>query len=159
MPKELVLIRHAHAGPHGTGPSDMDRALSAIGHAEAKAAGEWLKANAQTPDLVLCSPARRTRDTLQEVMAQTGPLPVREEAAIYEAGVGTLIGLIENARDVHALWLVGHNPALEQLVAFLSEGRSGEARGMPPGGTVVLRLPDDVAIEPGIAEVLAFWWP
>lgn len=159
MPKELVLIRHAHAEPHGPGQSDMDRELSAIGRKEATEAGVWLKAHAQPPDLVLCSPARRTGETLEEVMKATGALPVREEAAIYEAGVGTLIGLIESARDAHTLWLVGHNPALEQLAAFLSEGRSGEARGMPPAGTVVLRLPDDAAIEPGVAEVLAFWWP
>ncbi|PNS08818.1 SixA phosphatase family protein [Solilutibacter silvestris] len=159
MPKELVLIRHAHAEPPGPGQSDLERALSAIGHEEATKAGVWLKAHAQPPDRVLCSPAKRTRETLDDIMLATGPLPVQEEAAIYEAGVGTLIGLIEGARDAHALWLVGHNPALEQLSAFLSEGRSGEARGLPPGGTVILRLPDDVAIEPGVAEVLAFWWP
>lgn len=159
MPKELVLIRHAHAEPHGPGQADMDRELSTIGRQEATEAGVWLKAHAQPPDLVLCSPARRTRETLGEIMKSTGTLPVHDEATIYEAGIGTLIGLIENARDAHALWLVGHNPALEQLVAFLSEGRSGEARGMPPASTVVLRLPDDAAIEPGVAEVLAFWWP
>lgn len=159
MPKELVLIRHAHAEPHEAGQSDMDRVLSAIGRKEATEAGVWLKGHAQLPDLVLCSPAQRCRETLQEIMKATGDLPVREEATIYEAGVGTLIGLIEGARDAHTLWLVGHNPALEQLAAFLSEGRSGEARGMPPGSTVVLRLPDDAAIEPGVAEVLAFWWP
>lgn len=159
MPKELVLIRHAHAEPHGPGQSDMDRELSEIGRKEAMDAGAWLKAHAQPPDQVLCSPAQRTRETLQEIMKATGALQVREDAAIYEAGVSTLVGLIENAGDAHSLWLVGHNPALEQLAAFLSEGRSGEARGMPPGGTVVLRLPDDAVIEPGVAEVLAFWWP
>lgn len=159
MPRELVLIRHAHAEPHGPGQPDGDRELSEIGRKEAAEAGAWLKSHAHPPDLVLCSPARRTRDTLQEVMKATGELSVREEAAIYEAGIGTLIGLIENARDSQSVWLVGHNPALEQLAAFLSEGRSGEARGMPPAGTVILRLPDDVAIEPGVAEVLAFWWP
>lgn len=159
MPKELVLIRHAHAEPPAPGQSDMDRVLSAIGHEEATAAGAWLKGHAQMPDRVLCSPAQRTRETLHDVMAATGPLQVQEEAAIYEAGVGTLIGLIESARDAHVLWLVGHNPALEQLAAFLSEGRSGEARGLPPGGTVVLHLPDDAAYEPGVAEIMAFWWP
>lgn len=159
MPKELVLIRHAHAEPHGPGQSDMDRELSAIGHKEAAEAGAWLKVHAQPPDLVLCSPARRTRETLQDVMKATGVFPQREDAAIYEAGIGTLIELIDSTRDARVVWMVGHNPGLEQLAAFLSEGRSGEARGMPPAGTVVLRLPDDAAIEPGVAEVQAFWWP
>jgi hypothetical protein len=30
---------------------------------------------------------------------------------------------------------------------------------MPPGGIAVLQLPADAALEPGVAELAAFWWP
>jgi len=55
--------------------------------------------------------------------------------------------------------LVGHNPGLEQLAALLSSGQSGDFRGMPAGGIAVLKLPVDADLEPGIAELAAFWWP
>ena len=61
--------------------------------------------------------------------------------------------------DAERLLLVGHNPGLEQLAALMHSGQSGDHRGMPPGGIVVLTLPVDATIEPGIATLSAFWWP
>src|SRR3546814_9831656 len=60
--RELILLRHAHAEPPATGQSDLDRPLSAEGNAEAEAAGRWLQEQRLAPDLVLCSPSRRTRE-------------------------------------------------------------------------------------------------
>ena len=54
---------------------------------------------------------------------------------------------------------MGHNPGLEQLVALLNSGQSGDYRGMPPGGVAVLDMPADASIEPGAATLTAFWWP
>ena len=62
-------------------------------------------------------------------------------------------------RGGERLLLVGHNPGLEHLAALMHSGQSGDYRGMPPGGIVVLTLPADAAIEPGIATLSAFWWP
>ena len=70
--RELILLRHAHAEPASTGQADLDRPLSAVGLAEAEAAGKWLKDNNLQPDCVLCSPARRTRETLEAVVGVTG---------------------------------------------------------------------------------------
>ena len=55
--------------------------------------------------------------------------------------------------------MVGHNPGFEQLAALMYSGVTSEYRGMPPGGVVVLTLPVDAAIEPGVAQLSAFWWP
>jgi phosphohistidine phosphatase SixA len=55
--------------------------------------------------------------------------------------------------------LVGHNPGLEQLVALLSSGQSGDFRGMPAAGLVVLHIPAGAEFEPGIASMEHFWWP
>src|SRR5690606_29911434 len=79
--------------------------------------------------------------------------------AIYEATPGTLIGLLEEQRDVERLMLVGHNPGLERLVALLGSGRSDDYRGMPPAAVAVLTLPQGRAMEPGIGRLDAFWWP
>ncbi|ADV25942.1 putative phosphohistidine phosphatase, SixA [Pseudoxanthomonas suwonensis 11-1] len=157
--RELILLRHAHAEPGAPGQADIDRPLSAHGLAEAEAAGRWLAGKGLLPDRVLCSPARRNRETLEAVLGITGYAEQRLEESIYEATPGTLIGLLEDHREVDRLMVVGHNPGLERLVALLDQGRSDDYRGMPPAAVAVLSLPAGESLEPGVARLTAFWWP
>jgi len=157
--RDLILLRHAHAESPAAGQSDLDRPLSAEGAAEAEAAGQWLAGQRLVPDLVLCSPARRTRETLEAVLGQIGYVDQRLEDDIYEASPGALAALVDRHREVERLMVVGHNPGLERLVALLHSGQSGDYRGMPPAAIAVLALPRDGEIEPGIASLSAFWWP
>ncbi|WP_127563242.1 SixA phosphatase family protein [Stenotrophomonas indicatrix] len=157
--RELILLRHAHAEPATTGQADLDRPLSPVGLAEAEAAGKWLKENNLLPDCVLCSPSRRTRETLESVMAAIGYVEKRLEDRIYEATPGTLAALVDERRDLDRVLIVGHNPGLEQLVALMTDGTSSDYRGMPPGGVAVLGFAREATIEPGVASLNAFWWP
>lgn len=157
--RELILLRHAHAEPAVSGQADLDRPLSPVGLAEAEAAGKWLKENNLLPDCVLCSPSRRTRETLEAVMTAIGYVEKRLEDRIYEATPGTLAALVDERRDLDRVLIVGHNPGLEQLVALMTDGTSSDYRGMPPGGVAVLGFPRDASIEPGVASLNAFWWP
>src|SRR5690606_3237306 len=110
--RQLILLRHAHAESVAPGRTDLDRPLSAAGRAEAEAAGCWLQERGLMPDLALCSPARRTRETLEAVLAQVGDVDLRLDEEIYEASPGALAGLVDRHRDVGRLLLVGHNPGL-----------------------------------------------
>lgn len=157
--RTLILLRHAHAEPVGDGQSDLDRALSAEGLAEAEAAGRWLAEQGLSADRVLCSPARRTRETLEAVLGGIGFVEQRLVDGIYEATAGALAELVDQHHDVERLMLVGHNPGLERLAALMHSGQSGDYRGMPPGSVVVLDFPADAAVEPGVASLSAFWWP
>lgn len=157
--RELILLRHAHAEPAVSGQADLDRPLSPVGLAEAEAAGKWLKENNLLPDCVLCSPSRRTRETLEAVMTAIGYVEKRLEDRIYEATPGTLAALVDERRDLDRVLIVGHNPGLEQLVALMTDGTSSDYRGMPPGGVAVLGFPREASIEPGVVSLNAFWWP
>ena len=157
--RELILLRHAHAEPAAPGQADLDRALSPEGLAEADAAGRWLAEHGLVPDCVLCSPSRRTRETLEAVLAVLGYVDQRLEDRVYDATPGTLAELADSHRDVGRLLIVGHNPGIERLAALMHSGQSGDYRGMPPGGIAVLSLPAQAAIEPGVAQLTAFWWP
>ena len=157
--RELILLRHAHSEPAVSGQADLDRPLSPVGLAEAEAAGKWLKENNLLPDCVLCSPSRRTRETLEAVMTAIGYVEKRLEDRIYEATPGTLAALVDERRDLDRVLIVGHNPGLEQLVALMTDGTSSDYRGMPPGGVAVLGFPREASIEPGVASLNAFWWP
>ena len=157
--RDLILLRHAHAEPASAEQADIDRALSAEGLAEAEAAGRWLEGQGLVPDRVLCSPARRTRETLEAVLRGIGYVEQRLVDGVYEATPGTLAALVDEHADVERLMIVGHNPGLERLVALMHSGQSGDYRGMPPGSVAVLDFPANVVIEPGVARLASFWWP
>jgi phosphohistidine phosphatase len=157
--RELILLRHAHAESATAGQDDIDRPLSLQGQAEAEAAGRWLREHGHVPDRVVCSTARRARQTTEQAMAALGFVETREDERIYDATPGRLIQVADDHKDSGRVLLVGHNPGLEQLVALLTSGQSGDFRGMPAGGIAVLSMPADAALEPGIARLAAFWWP
>ena len=146
--RELILLRHAHAEPASNGQADLDRALSAEGLAEAEAAGRWLAENKLVPDCILCSPSRRTRETLELAL----PRPPRQlvvvvDRSLYLADPDTLLARIAAVRDATArLLVVGHAPGLGELALWLAgDGREGALARMqakfPTGALAVLRLP------------------
>ncbi|HZX81487.1 MAG TPA: histidine phosphatase family protein [Lysobacter sp.] len=157
--RELILLRHAHAEAPQSGQPDVERPLSIEGQAATEVVGRWLVDNDLKPDCVICSPAARARETAEGVMRVTGYIDTCTEDGIYEATPGTLIEIADRYRDIGRVMLVGHNPGLEQLAALMESGQSGDYRGMPPAGVVVLRLPKGAALEPGVAAIVQFWWP
>lgn len=154
MKREVILLRHAHAESGRPGANDAERPLSARGIDEAVAAGRWLREKRVLPARVLCSPAVRTRQTLEHALGDAGAI---DEPRIYEASAGDLIALIDDHADAQRLLLVGHNPGFETLVALLATGQSGDFRGVPPGGIAWFEL--DGAAEPGAGRLEAFWSP
>ena len=155
---EWLRLRHAPAEPQAARGGDAGRPLSLRGEAEADAAAAWLATHG-LPDRVICSPARRARDTAQRVLAAAGYVDTREDPRIYEATPGTLIDVIADHRDCARLMVVGHNPGFEGVTALLATGQSGDHRGMPPAGIAVLALPREGALEPGCARLITFWSP
>ena len=71
--RQLLLLRHAKA-VIGEGMDDFDRPLAPRGEQAAQAMGRYMAANGLVPDLVLCSPARRTTQTW-EMHFQEGTCP------------------------------------------------------------------------------------
>jgi phosphohistidine phosphatase len=129
--RTLILLRHAKAA-NPAQVADRDRPLTARGHADAAAAGAWLRARGLNPALVLCSPSRRTRETWHGVQVALGEeadtTGVDYEPALYESGARTILGLIqETGSDVDVLMLVGHNPTVSVLSAMLDPGPDTDA--------------------------------
>ena len=62
--KRLLLLRHAKSSWHDPALTDFERPLNRRGRAAARAIGDYLVRNDLLPDLVLCSAAQRTRETL-----------------------------------------------------------------------------------------------
>jgi phosphohistidine phosphatase len=119
--KRLLLLRHAKAQREGSG-GDAARPLADIGRADAALLGRFLAERRLVPDFVLCSPAQRTRETLEIVADALGAAPPAEfPDALYLAGPDTLLRLIRHSRDaVETLMAIGHNPGIEECAHALT---------------------------------------
>jgi phosphohistidine phosphatase len=117
----LIVMRHGKAGELPGGP-DFERALTPRGRSDAAAAGVWLRGRGYQPGAVLCSAARRARQTWQYVSgALDGEPEVETQERLYRADAGELLKIIgETAGSVTTLMYVGHNPAAAELVANLT---------------------------------------
>jgi phosphohistidine phosphatase len=115
-----VILRHAKAA-NPEGVADIDRPLSARGQADAAAAGRWLAAQPYSPDLVLCSPSRRTRGTWHGVALGLHRAPdVEYLDKIYNGAAEELLQAVtEVGPEADTVLLVGHNPGVSQLSALL----------------------------------------
>ena len=116
----ITLIRHGKAEMPRIGGNDFDRGLIQRGMQNAEAVGQFMQAHRMLPDLVLVSPAARTRQT-HELMAANWPNPpsVIYEDKLYEVSADSLLRLIfEHGRDVETLAVVGHNPSLVVLLTY-----------------------------------------
>lgn len=116
MSKRLLVLRHAKAEV-GLGLADHERPLADRGRRDSAAMGDFLRARGLEPDLVLCSTALRTRQTLEGLGLSA---PVRFERSIYTADGRDLLDLVRlagaEAEDAGTILLVGHNPAVHELV-------------------------------------------
>jgi phosphohistidine phosphatase len=163
--KTLYLLRHAKSSWKDSGLEDFDRPLSKRGRAAAKAMGQYLARNRIAPAQVLCSPAKRTRETLERLQDGIGPaVPVRFEKVVYMADAPALLRRLRRLNDTLAsAMLVGHNPGLEQLaLALASEGENDPRRQLaakfPTGSLAVVETDVErwADLEPGCGRITAF---
>jgi phosphohistidine phosphatase len=126
--RRLVLLRHAKsAWPDGV--PDRDRPLAPRGRRDAPAAGRWLRKAGFVPDLVLCSTARRARETWRLAEEQVGAHPQTSfEQQVYAASSTQVLDLArQTPADVGTLLIVGHDPAMRELTLELANAEPGGA--------------------------------
>ncbi len=128
-----MLLRHAKSDWPDV--PDEDRPLAKRGRRDAPAIGRWLRDRGYVPDAVVCSVARRTRQTWDLVAPELGGSPsVTFEPRAYAASAMTLLYLARElpGRSRTAL-LIGHNPAISELAAELAEPPAAKGSPRSPG--------------------------
>ena len=127
-------MRHAHAEWPGYSGEDFDRPLTPRGLADAAAAARAMRAAGHVPDLLLASPARRTRQTAEVVVA-TMELPssvLRFVDSLYNGTASTLARELQRASSAGLVLLVAHNPGISALAQKLAEDPARPP--LPPAG-------------------------
>jgi phosphohistidine phosphatase len=124
--RQLLLLRHAKSAWPDV--ADHERPLARRGRRDAPVAGRWLRAAGRVPDRVVCSTARRARDTWQLAAAELDASPVVSfDQRVYGATGGELLDLArETPPRAHTLLIVGHDPAMQELTLALASARAGE---------------------------------
>ena len=139
MARQLWLLRHAEAEPHGARP-DAERRLTVRGEAQSRAAGAALACLEVRFDAVLFSPKVRARQTA-ELAAEGWSEEQRALLSVYEPLAGGFDA--DQARQAAAsvgpegrVLLVGHEPDMSSALA----GLTGARVDLKKGGLAVVRL-------------------
>ena len=167
--KTILLLRHAKSAWGDSGLSDHERPLNRRGERAAKAIADHIAQHGPRPDLILCSTATRTRQTLAPLIQRLGPPapPISLEKGLYLASEDDLLARLRAVpEDARTVLLIAHNDGIGQLAAVLAgRGRADALAAVgekyPTGTLAVLRVPagpwPDLA--PGAAELIAFVRP
>jgi phosphohistidine phosphatase len=145
--RRLVLLRHAKSSWDDASLPDEQRPLAPRGREAVGRIRRHLEATDPQIDLVLCSPARRTRETWDGIRAGLRSAPtVRFVAEVYEATAEQLLDVLHQVdRTNSGVLLIGHNPGMEELAGRLTGGGKPKAlarleRGFKTGGLATLSL-------------------
>lgn len=167
--KTVLLLRHAKSAWDDAGLADHERPLSRRGERAAEAMADHIAKKSPRPDLILCSTATRTRQTLAPLVhLLTAPAPpILLEKGLYLASEATLLARLQDAPDeAGTVLLIGHNDGIWRLAEVLAgRGRAGPLTALrdkfPTGALAALEAPikhwSDLAA--GSAELLAYVRP
>jgi phosphohistidine phosphatase len=144
--KQLYLLRHAKSSWDDPSLADHERPLAPRGRRAAKSVGAHLHATGIAPALVLCSPSRRTKETLERLAVEA---EVQFEPALYAADEHALLGVLHGVpAGVQSVLVIGHNPGLQRLAVTLVGSGDEEQiakliEKMPTGALASFALPID----------------
>jgi phosphohistidine phosphatase len=151
--RRLIVMRHAKSAWPDV--ADFDRPLAPRGLRDAPEAGRRLRAAGWVPDHVVCSPARRTRETWRLVSRELSgaagepgaDLPVSYDERVYDASMTALLYVVcETPAATRTLMLLGHNPGMHELALTLAGEAVGDAfdrtrQAFPTSAIALLTIP------------------
>ncbi len=118
-PKRLYLLRHAMAMSEYS-DGDKGRKLAPKGKEDAVALGKMMKKQGYIPQVILCSPATRTKETLQAVNDSLNVDNITKSEILYTGSTGDYLYEIQKLDDKYdSALIVAHNPSIYELVILL----------------------------------------
>jgi phosphohistidine phosphatase len=139
----LILLRHGKAEADAPSGQDFDRALTSRGRSDAALVARQLAETGAAPDLVLVSPAARAKETWEAAASFFPNAEVEWAPVLYNIDPQGLLDLAGD-QTARAVMIVGHNPGLGELAAFMArEAGAGEIPGFPTGAAAVIDFAAD----------------
>jgi phosphohistidine phosphatase len=159
--KTLLVLRHAKSSWTDPALDDRERPLNARGQRDAPRMGALMREQRLAPDLVITSDAMRARDTAEAVAAAARYAgEILADGRLYNASLDGILEVLRTVPkpDTGTVMIVGHNPALEELVVRLT----GEPRDLPTAALaqIVLSIDEWRDLEASTrGTLMGFWEP
>ncbi len=121
--KKLFLLRHAQALPTEVGATDKERRLSPKGAGDAQALGSAMLHRHYIPDIIYCSAATRTRQTMENLLEGMGGPEIETHLldTLYDAGRAEVLNLVQETDNRNGnILVIGHNPTIYELSVTLA---------------------------------------
>jgi phosphohistidine phosphatase len=153
---ELYLVRHAIAGTADPAkwPDDRDRPLTAKGEERFRTAARGLRKLVSGVDGVLSSRFVRAWQTA-EILERQARWPAPQQCEALEGGrdPAEILQALQPYSSARAVALVGHEPGLHELAAYLLSADTGHVQlEMKKGGIAHLAI--DEGLRPGTARLV-----
>ena len=126
----LLLLRHAKSSWAEPGTADRDRPLNPRGRRAAQYMAQWISQAEFPPERILCSPSRRTRETLAALLPhleQPGDVAILDE--LYDPLSDDYCETIAaHGGNANCLLLIGHNPTIHTTaLRLIGNAEGGDA--------------------------------
>ncbi len=139
--KQILLMRHAKSSWEDEELSDFDRPLAGRGKTDAPMMGNFIRVLGYTPELVYSSPAKRAKETILRVAAETtiDENAIRWDEDLYYGDISSYLNAIQSSsNNLETIMLVGHNPLMENTTGLLCGAGDRLAVRMPTAAVVCL---------------------
>jgi len=158
--KRILLLRHTKSSWDDPSLPDHERPLAPRGRRAAERLAQHLRASGLAPQLVLCSSARRTVETLERLGPALEGSEERIEDELYGAGDDDLLERLRRLpEELDRVALIGHNPGIHDLAVLLKRGGRRLDR-YPTGALAVLEAEGPwTDLGPGRAKLVSFVTP
>ena len=138
--RKLILIRHTKSDWGDFSLPDIDRPIKKDRIEDAENMASKLKSLKLVPDLIICSPAKRTRQTVKYFYEKLKyeKDKIRFDERIYESSATEIMQVVqETDSKIKTLVLIGHNPPLTRFANLFIEDTIDE---IPTTGVVWLEF-------------------
>ena len=136
----LLLLRHADASTVAS--SDAERPLSEKGVEQARRVGAFCRNHELLPNIVLCSPLLRARQTAEGFVSAAGTDPAMV-CQFLACGMSptTALAELKPYQFLDTVLLIGHEPDFSNLVAHLLEPTGSVSIHIRKASLTLLELP------------------
>ena len=142
MAQQLILLRHAKSVSQLT-TSDFNRTLNEKGRKDAPEVAKAFKLLGIQPDIILCSTAIRTKETLALFNMDA---PVQYLDDLYHASASEMFDIISENQNYQTIMVVGHNFGITNLANQLSTNGAEE---MNTCGLYIMEFPESIELNKG----------
>jgi phosphohistidine phosphatase len=152
--KTLILLRHAKAESVYDAKNDFERNLTESGREAAKKVAETFSGKPFKPDIILCSTANRTKQTLDIFLQNSNFKP--EIVMLEDLYMSTATDMFRNINKYDrkkTIMVIGHNDGLSFLADKLS---SSGCAPLPTSSLLVLSFKKSIDLEKGNIELFIY---